>query len=140
MADIAVSPDFERLSHPRNSEIFDGLAGETIAAGQIVYLTATGKFMVADANVVGKQQARGIALSNAGPGRPGISVLKQGPVAGFTTNMPAYDAPVYLSDTAGAVGTTAGTVSVPIGRVMAIPDGTITKVIYFDFNWISTFA
>ena len=141
MADIAVSAEGVRLTHVQNSERFDGLAGEAITAGQLVYLATTGKFMVADANVAGKQQARGIALTSAGTGRPGFTYLKRGPVAGFTTNMPAYDALVYLSDTAGAVGTTVGTMTVPVGRVMQIPDGgTPTKVIYFDFPGNTVFA
>ncbi len=141
MADILRTTTSIAPTHPRNSEIFDGIAGETIAAGQQVYLASTGKWMVGDTNAAGKQQVRGLALNAATTGKPGLSVLKRGPVAGFSTNMPAYDALVYASDTAGETATAAGTVSSPCGRVMAIPDGgTPTKVIYFDFNWISVFA
>jgi hypothetical protein len=141
VADITATATNVRATHPSTSVIYDGLAGETITAGQLVYMASTGKYGVADTNVAGKQQARGVALNSAGTGAPGISILKTGPVAGFTTNMPAYDALVYASDTAGAVGTTAGTVSAPVGRVGAIPDGgTPSKVIFFDFNWISVFA
>lgn len=141
MADILATAANVRATHPSTSIIYDGLAGETITAGQLVYLATTGKHGVADTNVAGKQQARGVALNDAGTGRPALSILKTGPVAGFSTNMPAYDALVYASDTAGAVGTAAGTVSAPVGRVGAIPDGgTPTKVIFFDFNWISVFA
>ena len=143
MPDIAASAGNVRATHPQNSERFDGLAAEAIAEGQLVAMVAaTGKYVVADANVAGRNQPRGVALSAAGPGRPGFTFLKRGPVAGFTTNMPAYDAPVYASDTAGAIGTTTpaiGSVAALVGRVMAIPDGTPTKVIYFDFPWTGVY-
>jgi hypothetical protein len=141
VADLLATAANIRATHPSTSVIYDGLAGETITAGQLVYLASTGKYGVADANVAGKQQARGIALNSAGTGAPGLSILKTGPVAGFTTNMPAYDARVYASDTAGAVADTAGTMSVTVGRVGAIPDGgTPSKVIFFDFSWITQWA
>lgn len=143
MADIALGTGANavRATHPRNAIIYDGLAGETITTGQLVYLASTGKYGVADANVAGKQQARGIALNDAGTGRPGLSILVKGTVAGFTTNMPAYDALVYVSDTAGALGTAAGTLPGPVGRVIAVPDGgTPSKAILFDFPVSTTFA
>jgi hypothetical protein len=141
MADIAKVAGTVRATHPRNAEIYDGLAGETIAEGDTVYLASTGKYMLTDTNVAGKQQGRGIALNAAGTGRPGVSVLRRGTVAGFTVTAMAYDALVYLSDTPGAVGTAAGTMSAPVGRVTAIADGgTPTKVILFDFPITATFA
>lgn len=141
MADIAIGTNGIRLTHPQNSIRWNGMAGETVAEGQVVYLAATGKWMLADMNVVGKQNPRGLALNNAGTGAPGLTVLQKGPVSGFTTNMPAFDAPIYASDTPGAIGTAAGTVSALIGRVGAIPEGnTPVKCIFFDFLWNTVFA
>lgn len=146
MADLAFTAGTSahaRVTHPQNSERFDFAAAEAITIGQLVYLTAAGKAGVADANAAGKQQVRGVALNSASAGR-GVTVLKRGPVDGFVISALAYDAVVYLSDTAGAVGTTAGTMSVPVARVMAIPDdgnaAGPTKVLYFDCNWITTWA
>jgi hypothetical protein len=141
VADITRSTGNIRATHPQNSIIFDVLVGETVTEGQLLYLASTGKYGVADTNVAGKQQVRGVALSNGGTGKPGVSMLVKGPVAGYTTNMPAYDAVVYASDTPGEIGTTAGTMSVAVGRVGTIPDGgTPTKVVYFDISWLTTWA
>lgn len=124
-----ISPIF-----PRHAEIYPFVAVETITAGQVVYITSAGKAGVADANASGKQQARGIALCGASAGGA-VDVLKSGHVEGFTITQ-AYDAQLFLSDTAGSVDDAAGTMTVPIGRVIPMSDvGTLTKVAYFEFEW-----
>lgn len=136
MADLVVTAAQVARAHD-NAEIFNGLAAETITAGQLVYLTSSGTYGVADANVAGKQQARGIALEGAAAGQA-FSFIKRGPVAGFTISQ-AYDARLFLSDTAGALADAAGTLSVPCGRVMALSDSAKTKVVYADFVWADQF-
>jgi len=136
MADLVVTAAQVARAHD-NAEIFNGLAAETITAGQAVYMSSAGTYGIADANVVGKQQARGLALEGAAAGQA-FSFIKRGPVAGFTIPQ-AYDARLFLSDTAGALADAAGTLSVPCGRVMALSDSAKTKVVYADFVWADQF-
>ncbi len=141
MPDITRSTGNVRATHPRNAEIYDGQVSEAVLEGQAIHLHTTGKLRLADSNVAGRQQARGIALNSAGTGRTGVSYLRRGTVAGFDLSGLAYDALVYLSDTVGEFSTTAGTMSAPVGRVTQIPDGGIpTKVILFEFPITQTFA
>ena len=133
MADVTVTAARVAEIFPRHAEIFTMIAAETITAGQVVYQTSAGKAGVADANAAGKQQARGIALTGGGAGQ-GVSVLKRGHCAGFTLSQ-AYDAQLFLGDTAGAVADAAGTMSVAIGRVVPMSDSDLTKVFYVDADW-----
>jgi hypothetical protein len=55
-------------------------------------------------------------------------------VAGFTIPQ-AYDARLFVSNTAAKIDDAAGAVSVPVGRVVGLSDPTRTKVAYFEFNW-----
>ncbi len=135
MADITVTAAQVAPIYPHHAEIYDFIATEAIAKGQIVYQLTTGKVGVADANAGGKQQARGIALKAAAAGEA-VSVLKKGHVAGYTVSGLNADVRLYLSDTAGALADAAGTMSVTCGRVVAMPDDpTLTKVLYADFDW-----
>lgn len=136
MADLVVTASKVARAHDQ-AEIYNGLAAETITPGQLVYQTSSGTFGVADANVAGKQQARGIALEGAGAGQA-FSFIKRGLVAGFTVSQ-AYDARLFLSDTAGALADAAGTLSVPCGRVVALADSAKTKLVYADFVWADQF-
>lgn len=133
MSDITVTAAKVGVTFPDKAEIFDFVAAETITAGQAVYVTSAGKVGVADANASGKQQCRGIALNGGGAGQA-ISVIKRGHVSGFTL-AGAYDSLAYLSDTAGALADAAGTMSVPVGRVVPLSDASLTKVLYVDARW-----
>ena len=136
MADLAVTASRVNVVCPQNAETFSGIATEAIAPGQIVYQLATGKYGVAAANVAGKQQARGYALRGAAAGE-GFGALKRGIAAGFTVPQ-AADAQLFLSNTPGGVGDAAGLMAVPIGRVVVSPDSPdLTKLVYFDFDWIT---
>lgn len=125
--------------YPDAAEIFDVVAAEAVTAGAAGYQASTGKFGIADANAAGKQQFRGLFLSKKGSGQ-GVSLLKKGHVGGFDVSGLAYDAPIYLSDTAGALDTAAGTLSVQVGRVVAMPDDPKTKVVYIEADWLRTWA
>jgi len=79
-----------------------GIAGATITAGQAVFRdTATGKFVLSDADGDGLQQVAGIALNGAADGQP-LSVQTAGEILiGATlTAGTTY----YLAPTAGGIG------------------------------------
>lgn len=133
MSDITVTAAKVGAIFPDKAEIYDFIAGATITAGQPVYVASTGKVSPADANASGKEQVRGIALNGGGAGQA-ISVLKKGHVSGFTLSG-AYDSIAYLSDTVGALADAAGTMSVPVGRVVPLSDASLTKVLYVDARW-----
>lgn len=125
---------------PLLAEIYDFewlTAAPTV--GQAVYIDpTTGKIGVADANDSGKQQAAGIVLSVLGKG---VSVLKRGRVYGFTLTSLNFFAPVYLSDTAGALDDSVGTMTVRMGKVVPITEaGQRIKVLYIDANWADVWS
>ncbi len=138
MADIAklttrsINPVFAETA-----EIRDFREAETLAVGDVVYVTSAGKVAKADANAAGKQQARGIVVSKIGTT---VSVMKKGYLGGFDLSGLAYDAQVFLSDTAGSLADAAGTLSVPCGRVSCFTNPTLEKILYVDFNWITQFS
>jgi L-serine deaminase len=136
MADLTVTASVVARAHD-NAEIYNGIAAETITAGQVVYLTSSGAYGVASANVAGKQQARGVALGGAAAGQA-FSFIKRGFVSGFTISQ-AYDTKLFVSNTLGAIADAAGTLSVPAGRVMPMADASLTKVAFVDFAWETQF-
>ena len=136
MADITVTAAQVAVVFPHTAEIYDFIAAEAITAGQAVYQLSTGKVGVADANVVGKQQFRGLALKTVGAGQA-VSVLKQGAVEGFNLTSLNRDAILYLSDTAGALADTASaTKTVNCGRVISLSDAYLTKALYIQADWL----
>lgn len=139
MADI-IDIDDQVAPLDASALIISVIATETVAPGQLGYqLTATGKFGIADANDAGKQQARGVFLQDAGAGQ-GVDLLINGRCNGFTLTSQSYDDQLFLSDTAGAVADAAGTMTVPVGRVVALSDKDLSKVIYFDFDWATQWS
>lgn len=128
-------------AHPQHAELYPAIPGEAVTKGLALYrIAATGKYGIADANVSGKQQFRGVAVE-AGGADQGISILKRGALFGYDLSGLAYDDPVYLSDTAGAFDTAAGTLSVICGRVIALTDkGIRTKVLYIEADWLRAWA
>ena len=139
MADIALTAAQIAAVYPDKAEIVDMIAAAAITAGQAVYIDSNGKANLADANGSGTIQFRGIALNAAGAGQA-VSVLKQGHVYGFTISGLAYDAILYLSNTAGALADSAGGTSVICGRVTAMPDNSLTKVAYITADWCRTWS
>ena len=134
MADLALTAAQIGVVFPNEARIFPYVAAETITAGQICFVDTNGKLQLADANAAGEQQARVLALNGGGAGQA-IDGLQEGHVYGFTITQ-AYDAPIYLSDTVGALADAAGTMTVPLGIIAPLTDGpTITKVLYFSARW-----
>lgn len=135
MADITVTAAKVACANEDISEIVDVTLAETVTAGQALYLVAaTGKYGIADANDSGKQQARGIALKGGAAGQT-VPMLKKGPVYGFTLSG-NYDSVAYLSDTAGALADSAGTMTVVVGRVVPANDiPTFTKLLWVECDY-----
>jgi len=128
MADITVTAAKVALLDPEKAVIKSYIASEAITKGQAVYIVAsTGKIGLADANASGKYQFRGIALNGGGAGAA-IDVVELGEVSGFTLG-DDYDELAYVSNTAGALADTAGTTTIPAGRVVARTDKDLTKVL-----------
>lgn len=136
MADLTLTAAQVGPVFPSEAEIFDMIAAVAITQGQAVYQNSAGKAALADADAgSGAEQFRGIALNGAGVGQA-VSVLKRGHLYGFTLTALAYDGPAYLSNTAGALADTPSTTNaVRAGRVTAMSDANLTKVLYVDAQW-----
>jgi hypothetical protein len=139
MADIVVTAAKVGLVDPQKAVTFNGIAAAAITKGQAVYMDTSGTLGVADANASGKQQARGIALNAAGAGQA-VTCVKEGAVYGYTLTSQAYGAPVYLSDTAGALADDVGTLTVPVGIVQPMSDKDKTKVLWVECRWGADWA
>lgn len=122
-----------------SAEIVDMIAAVAITKGQAVYQTTSGTAGVADANDSGKEQFRGIALEAASIGKV-VPVLKRGHCYGFTLTNQSHDDALYLSDTAGVIADSNGTMNVKIGRVVAMPDNDLTKVVYIEADWVTVWS
>lgn len=141
MADIAITAGKVACANQGLSEIIDVTLAEAVTAGQALYLVAaSGKYGLADANAAGKQQMRGIALTGGAAGQT-VPMLKKGLVYGFTISGLNYDAPLYLSDTAGALADAAGTMTVVAGRVIPVNDNpTFTKALWVECDFSKIWA
>lgn len=134
-----VAPIFEKFG---KAEVYTGVAGATITAGQAVYLVnATGLLGLADCDTgAGDNEAqfRGIALNGGGAGQA-IDYIMHGCVYGFTLTG-NFDTIIYLSATPGALDTGTGATNVvPVGRVFPLSDiilstGLPTKVLFVDVD------
>ena len=104
-------------------------AGEAIAAGDLVYITATGTIMKADANAVAKAAIGfcNVAIANAQPG----TVLFEGSITGKSGLTPG--AWYFLSGTAtGAVVLAAGIPTANNSIVQSIGVATSATTISFE--------
>lgn len=133
MGDITVTAAKVGVVFPEQAEIYNVKLAEAVTQGQALYQTVSGTFGLAQADEVAKRQFRGIALEAANAGE-GISMLKQGILAGYT--LATYEDEVYLSDTPGALSTTPGTLLVKCGRVMSLADPSLTEVLYIEADWL----
>lgn len=114
--------------------IITAVAGETLVAGNAVYYKiADGRWWKARSNVVGTSDdlQLGIAQGSAVAGGA-INILTSGLDKNQTglTNGAIY----YLSDTAGAIGNSAGTISVVIGQAY----GTTNLLVNPRYNQVPT--
>jgi len=90
--------------------VLEFLAAETIAVGQLVYMSTTdGRVGLADANASGKFPAIGVAVSAQGSAGSAVKILTHGTFNdsdGFGGNLNEGNV-LYLSETAGAFDATA---------------------------------
>lgn len=139
MTDIALVTAKIARVHEENDEVFDFISNAAITIGQALYMLTTGKVGVADANDSGKEQFLGIALKTVGANKA-VPVMKRGYITGFTVSgLDAY-ALLYLSNTAGLLADAAGSMTVRCGRVVAMTDPGLTKVVYIDADWRSNWS
>lgn len=134
MADIALTAAAIAPARPLDYStlIIPVIADEAVTIGQTAYLnTSTGKYGVCDANAAGKQQFAGVFMNSAAAGQQ-ADLLIRGFVSGFTISSLAYGALAYQSDTAGALADAAGTMTVRCGRVLPLPDSSLTKALWID--------
>jgi hypothetical protein len=100
MADLSVTAS--SVLAGSNAVTEQGVAGETITAGQPVYLdTSTRQYFKADANAAAAaRQPRGLALNGASAGQP-LAIARSGDITlnAVLTAGVTY----YLSDTAGGI-------------------------------------
>lgn len=98
MTDIAITA--ANVVPGATARTVNGVAAETITAGQVVYLNDAGKYAKADSDAAGLQDAVGIALTGSSLNQP-IVVQKKGALTAGGT-LTAGD-PLYLSNTAGGI-------------------------------------
>lgn len=138
MADLTAVPAQVNLVDPEFAEVYSFIASVAINAGQPVYmLAASGKLALADANgTAPAPQFKGLALQTVGAGQA-VDVLKRGrvPASSLGAGALGYGAKVYVSDTVGVLGDSAGTTTVTVGQVVAMSDSDATKCVYVEANW-----
>ncbi len=132
MADIARDKSKIAPVWPENTEIRTYIAAANIEAGQPVYITSAGKVDLSDANGAGTAAFRGIALETVSAGQP-VSVLRRGELYGYGLSSVAFDAPLYVSNTAGELADAAGGTSLLVGHVQPLADAkTINKILFVE--------
>lgn len=131
MADITkLSTGIRPIGLPGSYEQEESKLGETLAAGDLVRLDASGFFTGANGTTTTENNFVGILLTGGIAGES-ASAIFGGKVAGFDLSALAFGAPVYASDTDKTLGTTVGTVSTIVGRVYPgkASGGTYDKVL-----------
>lgn len=127
MAALTVLTDGK--GRPRVTQVFNQLCklrsylavSTGVTNGKVGYVTSAGRIGHANAGSSGKQQYQGIIILTASDGQ-GVDVLEDGYVDGYDLTPHAYGTLVYLGNVDGELNTTAGTMTVPIGRVEPISD------------------
>lgn len=91
-------------------------AAEAITAGAPVRIDTAGKFTNANGTTTTEAAAYGAALGTVIAGEA-VTAVREGMLDGYDLSG-AYWSAVYLSDTDGRLGDSAGTVSTLVGRVV----------------------
>jgi len=100
-----------------NKQVLSGTAGETIAAGNLVYLkTSDSRWWKADADAAGTSENILLGIAQ-GAGTAGNAITSGVLVSGLDTNQTGLSANTvyYVSNTAGALSSTPGTKEVTVG-------------------------
>lgn len=114
-------------------------SGEAITDRKGKYLRVdqtTGKAMLGNSSSAGEVgPLNGFAMSNQRNTGDRVSLFRHGLVdVGAALDSLSVGASVYLADTDSTFGTTAGTVSVVVGKVWPLieADGSLKKLLYVD--------
>jgi len=124
MADIALmaravaNRAIEVVKKPSHNDQATYPAAEAIVAGAPIRLDVpSGRWTNANGTTAAEARATHIAVRTVGAGES-LTGVRKCTLDGYELTAMAYDAPVYLSNTDGRLGDTAGTVSTIVGRVV----------------------
>lgn len=138
MADISVTPS--AVLAGAGARIDNGIAGETITAGKVVFLdqTTTGKWLLADADAASAaargQGKIGIALNGASNGQP-LAVQTEGPIT-IGATMVAGTA-YYLSPTPGGIAPLADILAGDYVTLVGLASSTSVLKLDFQYSGVS---
>lgn len=121
MTEISVTADKVGPIFPGIAEIYSGVGGEAITAGQTVKQDSAGLLVAA----IATGDVWGIALNGAGAGQA-VSVLVRGHLEGADVAGMDPHAAIYT----GAGGTLDDAGTVEVGQVIAMSDSAATKVAF----------
>lgn len=109
-----------------------GIAAVAITKGQALYENSAGKMALTDTDAAGTAVFDGIALNAAAANEP-VTFLILGALYGFDLSGMDYRAAAYLAAVAGGLDTAGdGVQDVIIGRVRAMSDSDLTKVLFVN--------
>lgn len=103
------------------------VAAEDIGAGAPVLFDGNGKWINADANGSGTVGCYGVSTKTVLAGEA-LTAIRIGLMDGWS-NLPAYGAPVYVSNTTSVLSDSAGSTTLTVGFVVPI-DATLLGVAY----------
>jgi hypothetical protein len=109
-------------------------AAVAITAGQGVFVNSAGKFALASGATVGARGFFGVATRTCAAGEA-CTALRRGIMDGWDLSALAHDAPVFVSNTDGALDSAAGTLSIQIGRVLPVWGealGSVSRVLWVE--------
>lgn len=108
---------------------FSAIAGETVALGNVVCISGSDGYVYkADANDSGLRPAVGV-IKTGGASGARVEIVVDGTLTGQTAASPG--ARVFLSETAGAITTTAPTNAQALGWVLPGTAGASSSTTYF---------
>ena len=134
MTDIVSTEKNVALLIPQRSETYSGVAGEALTAGDAVCFNTAGNVVKADASAQATAQVAGVVTASANSG-DAVSIVKNGPMTGYTVSGLANKAKLYLSDTAGKLADAPGTWVCLVGSVFPLTDPSRTKVTMIECDW-----
>lgn len=120
----APSPVVGLPTGPRKLEIIESIMQDTpdcaepVMPGAVRLVPASGDIALAKGDTADNARVYGMATRKAPKGLA-CTVIRQGVVGGYDLSTVPFDAPIYV-DNDGDLSTTAGTVSVVVGRVIAL--------------------
>jgi hypothetical protein len=118
MADIAkLSTGVRPVGLPGDYEQVESRLAEALDPGDVVRLDpSSGRFTGANGSTTTENRFVGVLLTGGIAGEAATAIFA-GELTGFDLSALAWGADVFLSDTDGTLGTTAGTVSTVVGKV-----------------------